>query len=94
MANMKDKSMSSGNFSLKISKVYLHAMWRIYISLECVPQEGNDIVAQRGLTRQQQCGQVARMLLLLGTVHDQAPVLIVRVQHVGVIDALVCKRYK
>lgn len=58
----------------------------------CVPQEGNHVVAQRGLARQQQSGQVARMLLLLGAVHDQAPILIVRVQHVGVIDALVCKQ--
>lgn len=60
--------------------------WKVY-----VPQESDHIVPQRGFPRQQQCGEVARMLLLLGTVHDQAPVLIVRVQHVGVIDALVCR---
>jgi len=52
-------------------------------------QEANLVVGQCRFPGQKQGGQVARLLLLLGTVHHQAPGVVIRVQDVGVVDALI-----
>lgn len=57
---------------------------------EFFSQISDDVVLENRLPTHDQTGKVTRTPGLLGAMHQQCPALVVRVQHVSIVDALVC----
>lgn len=78
----------------EITLVLINSEHKIQIDivfLQFFTQINFHIVSQRTLARHHHRREIAWILLLLGAVHHERPILVVSVDHVRIVDALVCK---
>lgn len=61
---------------------------------QLLPKESFDICPQCISSTHHEGRQVSRVFLLLGTVHYQSPIFVIRVDHVRVVDTLVLNNFE